>query len=404
VSMHRRVAHVTTVDSTLRFLLLPQFVRLREEGFQVSTISAPGPWTRELAAEGIRHIPWAHATRSWNPASDALAMWELMGILRRERFHLVHTHNPKPGILGRLAARTARVPVVVNTVHGYYATPEDGWMRRRAFLALERCAARFSDLELYQSKEDLEWARRENVVPSAKSLLLGNGVNVSHFDPSAVTRDDVARLRRELGISESAVVVGTVARLVVEKGYRELFAAAASVRAALPEIRFLAVGPSDPDKKDAIGAGEIERAGRDVIFAGHRLNIPELLAAMDVFVLPSWREGVPRSAIEAAAMERPLILTDIRGCREVARDGIEGLLVPARDSHRLAGAIERLVRNPELRKQIGKAARARVLDRFDEQKVLDLIVSQYRLLLARKGFAVPGGQGRHSAPTRPSQP
>jgi glycosyltransferase involved in cell wall biosynthesis len=380
-----RVAHITTVDSTLRFLLLPQLLRLRDEGFEVTAISAPGPWARDLEAEGIRHLPWPHATRSWNPGADLLAFRELLVMFRRERFDLVHTHNPKPGVLGRIAGRMAGVPCVVNTVHGLYATPDDSVARRATVLALERLAARFSDLELYQSEEDLDWAGRRRLVAPDRSVLLGNGVDLSKFDPSLIPAQSLATLRRELGIPDDAFVAGTVARLVAEKGYRELFAAAAMVRAAVPRVRVLAVGPSDPAKADAIGRAEIERARGSVIFAGWREDIPSLLALMDVFVLPSWREGLPRSAIEAAAMGKPLILTDIRGCREVARHGVEGLIVPPRDPVRLAEAIELLAKDRALGERMGAAARARALERFDERKVTDLIVARYRSLLARNG-------------------
>ena len=137
-----KVAHLTTVDLTLRFLLLGQLRRLRDEGFEVTGISAPGPWTAELEAEGIRHLPWPHATRSWDPRADARAFAELLAILRRERFDVLHTHNPKPGVLGRLAGRLTGVPVVVNTVHGLYATPDDRLAKRALVLGMERLAAR----------------------------------------------------------------------------------------------------------------------------------------------------------------------------------------------------------------------------------------------------------------------
>ncbi len=389
-----RIAHVTTVDSTLRFLILPQLIRLRDEGFDVSAISARGPWTGDLAAEGVRHIPWSHATRSWNPRADALAAWELLQIFRRERFHLVHTHNPKPGIVGRVAARMARIPFVVNTVHGLYATADDPPWKRLPVLALERLAARFSDLELYQSAEDLDWARRRRLVASDRSALLGNGVDLSRFDPSLVSPERLQALRAELGIPQDALVVGMVARLVVEKGYRELFAAAKLVRAAHPSVRFLAVGPSDPEKADALTAREMEEARERVVFAGWRGDARDLLALMDVFVLPSWREGLPRSAIEAAAMGRPLVLTDIRGCREVARAGVEGFLVPPRKPDRLAEAIRQLVADRSLRERMGAAARVRALARFDERKVTDLIVERYRSLLAGAGSRRTSGRGR----------
>lgn len=378
-----RVAHLTTVDLTLRYLLRPQLQRLAAEGFDVTTISAPGEHARALEEEGIRHIAWPSATRGWSLGSDLKAFRELFRILRRERFDVVHTHNPKAGVLGRIAARLAGVPHVVNTQHGIYATPTDRPTRRLVVLAAEWLAARFSHLELYQSEEDFQWVQRLRLARPPKAVLLGNGVDVERFHPGAVPPRRPLQLRRELGIPEDALVVGTVGRLVAEKGYRELIDAAASVRSALPGTAFLVVGGADPEKWDSLPADLIERAARHhMIFAGHRDDVRDLLAVMDVFVLPSWREGLPRSAIEAAAMARPLVLTDIRGCREVARDGVEGLLVPARDALRLAEAITTLLKDPDLRTRMGAAARERALSRFDERRVEDIVVNEYRRMLS----------------------
>jgi glycosyltransferase involved in cell wall biosynthesis/ribosomal protein S18 acetylase RimI-like enzyme len=396
-----RVAHVTTIDLTLRFLLLEQMKRLREEGYEVLAISAPGPWVPAIEAEGIRHVPWRSVTRSWDPLADVRAFRELRSILRRERVDILHTHNPKPGILGRIAARLEGVPIVVNTVHGLYAMPEDAWPKRIGVLGLERLAARFSDRELFQSEEDLRWARRIGLVPAERAVFLGNGTDVERFDRDAVSPERLTSLRAELGIPDGAVVVGTVGRLVAEKGYRELFAAAKQVRADANGVAFLVAGDDDAAKPDAIPAAEVDRAREDVIFAGWREDVRDLLAVMDVFVLPSWREGVPRSAIEAAAMGRPLIVTDIRGCREVVRDGIEGLLVPPRAPRRLAEAILELVRDSALRERMGKAARHRAEERFDERRVLETVVRTYGDLLDEMGLRKAGGGPPAVRPARP---
>jgi glycosyltransferase involved in cell wall biosynthesis/ribosomal protein S18 acetylase RimI-like enzyme len=375
-----RVAHVTTVDLTLRFLLLGQLRRLREEGYDVTAISAPGPWVADLEAEGIRHVAWPEATRSWAPARDARAFRSLLQIFRRERFDLVHTHNPKPGILGRIAGRLAGVPVVVNTVHGLYATPNSPASRKVPVLALEWLAARLSDLELYQSEEDLRWARRAGVVDAGKAVLLGNGIDLARFDPGAVSGDRLAELRRELGFPPEALVVTTVGRLVAEKGYREFLAAARTVNGRVPEARFLAVAPPDPEKSDGLSEAEVQAAGDRVRVLGWRSDVPELLALADVFVLPSWREGMPRSAIEAAAMGKAMVLTDIRGCREVA--GATGaVLVPPRDPVHLAQAIQELLTDPARREAMGRRARAAAVERFDEARVTDVVIRWYRRLL-----------------------
>jgi glycosyltransferase involved in cell wall biosynthesis/ribosomal protein S18 acetylase RimI-like enzyme len=376
-----RVAHVTTVDLTLRFLLIEQLRRLKDEGFEVTGISAPGDWLESLREEGIEPIEWRNATRRWNPIADIRAFGELIAILRRGRFDLVHTHNPKPGMMGRVAARLAGVPVVVNTVHGFYATRDDPARRRLPIMALEWLAARFSHGELYQSGEDLVRARRLRIAPPTRQHYLGNGTDLARFDRSAVAPERLVGLREELGLPRDGLIVGMVGRLVREKGYREFFHAARMVRLRHPEVSFLAVGPSDPDKEDAISEAERAAASLDVVFTGFRDDVRDLLALMDVFVLPSWREGMPRSAIEAAAMGRAMVLTDIRGCREVARDGVEALLVPPRSPRRLTEAIVRLVEDRELRERLSAAAQARALQRFDERAVAERVVGVYRSLL-----------------------
>ncbi|MFB3739106.1 MAG: GNAT family N-acetyltransferase [Candidatus Velamenicoccus archaeovorus] len=381
------------MDLSLKHLLLPQLRGLADAGFEVTAISAPGPRVPELEAEGIRHIPWFHATRAWDPRADALAFLELLRILRRERFDVVHTHNPKPGVMGRIAARLAGVPVVMNTVHGLYATPEDRFRRRFPVLTAEWVASRFSDLELYQSEEDLVWARRLGLVRPGQAIHLGNGIDVFRFRPGRRDEPAVRGLRAELGIGDDEPVVGAVGRMVREKGYVELFEAVRIVRSRVPNARLLVVGEVDHDKVDGLDGTDLRRAGSDVVVAGWREDVPDLLAAMDVFVLPSWREGIPRSAIEAAATGLPVVLTDIRGCREVASDGVEGFLVPVRDPQRLSDAIVTLLEDPELRRRMGTAARSRAEERFDEMRVVRTVVGATVRLLVATGRPVPSSDG-----------
>jgi ribosomal protein S18 acetylase RimI-like enzyme len=254
--------------------------------------------------------------------------------------------------------------------------------KRTAVLGIERLAARFSDHELYQSAEDLAWARRARIVTTARSEMLGNGTDLDHYHPDAVDAATRAQLRADLGIPQDAPVVGVVGRLVGEKGYRELFAAAERIRATHPDARFLIVGATDTDKSDAI---EIPTAAAsNLVFAGWRNDVRDLMSIMDVFVLASHREGLPRAAVEAAAMGTPLVLTDIRGCREVARDNVEGLLVPARDAAALTNAIDRMLSDEDLRVRTAAAARTRAEERFDERNVFATIEATYERLAARK--------------------
>jgi glycosyltransferase involved in cell wall biosynthesis/ribosomal protein S18 acetylase RimI-like enzyme len=381
VSTPPRLVHVTTTDISLALLLGPQLRAFADAGFEVIGMSAPGEFSAELERAGIRHVPLHNATRSFAPGPDARALFELRSRFRELRPDIVHTHNPKPGIYGRLAARAAGVPAVVNTVHGLYALPDDRLAKRAVVYGLERIAATCSDAELVQSVEDVATLRSIGI-PARKLHHLGNGIDLARFDPDDVDPELAAELRHKLGVGPDDVVCGVVGRLVREKGYAEVFAAAAALRAGVPDLRFVVVGPTDPAKADALTEEEIDAArAAGVLFLGFRDDVHDLYAAMDLYVLASYREGFPRSAMEAAAMGLPVVATDIRGCREVVEHETTGVLVPPRDAGALATAVERLATDGALRRQMGAAARAKARRDFDQQRVIDLTLQIYDELL-----------------------
>ena len=375
------VAHLTTVDMSLRFLVFAQLVAVRDRGGRAIGISAPGPWVAELEAAGIEHLPLPSSTRSMNLADDARAMRELWEILRRERIDVLHTHNPKPGLYGRVLGRAARVPIVVNTVHGLYATEDDPLAKRAAVYLLEGVAARCSDAELFQNPEDL--ARMQRLHCTRRARFLGNGVDLTRFEPARVGPRVRAEVRSELGLDEDTIVVGAVGRLVAEKGYPELFEA----MERLPDrFRLVVVGGDDPEKPDSLDSGPLQRArGLGVQFLGHRDDVDRLYAAMDVFVLASHREGFPRTAMEASAMGLPVVATDVRGCREVVDPGRTGTLVPRNDPAGLTRALLALD-DADVRARWGRAARQRARDHFDERQVVETVLATYRAVGRRKGL------------------
>jgi glycosyltransferase involved in cell wall biosynthesis len=377
------VAHLTTVDVSLRFLLLPQLRAVRDAGGTALGISAPGPWVDELEREGIRHVPLRSSTRAPDLGADLRAARELWTILRRERVDVLHTHNPKPGVYGRIIGRGARVPIVVNTVHGLYATEEDPVTKRSLVYGLEAVASRFSDAELFQNPEDLALMQRLHLTRHA--ALLGNGVDLARFDATRFTTEQRRSVRAELGATDDTIVVGTVGRLVAEKGYPELFDA----MSRLPDAGYVlvVVGAGDPDKPDALDPSLVARARDEgVRFLGHRDDVDALYAAMDVFVLASHREGFPRAAMEATAMGVPVVATNVRGCRQVVEHDHTGLLVPVRDPAALARAIAALGDDPGRRARMGAASVVRARDQFDERKVVETVLTTYKTVARRKGL------------------
>ena len=377
-----RIVHLTTSDISLSLLLGPQLRAFAAAGYEVIGVSAHGPHVAELESWGIAHHPLGSLTRSMAPHRDARALVELRSLFQALSPDLVHTHNPKPGVYGRLAARAAGVPAVVNTVHGLYALPEDRVAKRALVYGLERVAVTCSDAELIQNPEDVETLRGLRV-PEHKLHLLGNGIDLTRFDPARVDPARVAELRASFGAGPDDVVCGVVGRLVWEKGYREVFAAAERLRTIAPQVKVVVVGPSDEAKGDAVDAESIARAERDggITFLGMRDDVDDLYAAMDVYLLASYREGWPRSAMEAAAMRLPVVVTDIRGCRQVVDDGTTGFLVPVRDADALADAVATLAGDAGLRHAMGVAARSKAEREFDDQRVIDITLEVYRRLL-----------------------
>lgn len=374
-----RLVHVTTTDMSLEWLLGPQLRAFAAAGYEVIGVSAPGPHVATLEAMGVRHVAVPAFTRSANPLQDVRAFWQLFRLLRRLRPDIVHTHNPKPGILGRIAGRLARVPLVVNTQHGLYAQPTDRRRRRWPVYAAERAAAAFGHVELVQNPEDVDTLVHTLRIPARKVRLLGNGIDLSRFDPATVDPAVRERLRAEWGVADGEVVCGAVGRLVREKGIVELLEAAHALRAENSPLRLVIVGPTDTDKADAVDAALVERATADgVVFAGRRDDMPECYSAMDVFVTASWREGFPRAAMEAAAMGLPTVATDIRGNRQVVEEGVTGVLVRVRDGVALVETLRGLLDHPDSRAAMARAARTRAVQNFDQQRVIDVTLDAYR--------------------------
>jgi glycosyltransferase involved in cell wall biosynthesis len=233
-------------------------------------------------------------------------------------------------------------------------------------------------LVLSQSAEDMETCRREGIVESRRLRFLGNGIDVELFHPRN-KRSRRSAVRAALGIPVDHNVVGMVGRMTAEKGYREYFAAARRVATSNRNVTFLAIGPLEPAKADGVTMDEASAVGLGARLKvlGHRNDVVDLYAAMDILVLPSHREGFPRAPMEAAATGLPVIVSDERGCRATVIDGESGFLIPLSDPEALAGRILQLASNPILREQFGARGRLLAEDQFDQRKVFARVAAAY---------------------------
>jgi glycosyltransferase involved in cell wall biosynthesis len=256
---------------------------------------------------------------------------------------------------------------------------------RRFYVAMEWIAAKCSTIILCQNPEDIETAVKLGICKYNKIKLLGNGVDLSIFDPFKFDDEFKHRKRSEIGVPENAVVVGIIGRLVKEKGYLELFEAMRDIMARNKNVWLVIIGPEEPEKSDRISPDTLAEYNitSQTCWLGDRYDVAELLACCDVYTLPSWREGFPRSAIEAAAMRLPIVTTNVRGCRQVVEDGVNGLLVPLKNIDALTSAIKKLIEDQQVRQKMGQAGYEKARREFDEQNVCRIVLDTYKQLLEK---------------------
>lgn len=373
-----RIAHLTTIDMSLALLLSTELEVDVAEGHEVFGISAPGPYVPRVESLGVTHMPLASLTRSWKPRQDVTAFRELVRTLRSLDLDVLHTHNPKTGVMGRIAGRLAGIPVVVNTCHGLWARPEDRLRKRMFVYGAEALAIRFSDYEFFQNAADRDTMRR--FLKPGRHEVVGNGVDLVRFQPDPEGR---RRVRAELGLLDDDLLVGTIGRRVREKGLAEYAAVAAELGG---RATFAWVGPEDGTDANTVVPHE-----DSVQFLGERTDMADIYSALDVFVLASHREGFSRASMEAAACGAAMVLTDIRGCREIGTPEEHLLLVPVNDPQALAYAVGRLLDDAPLRARLGANARERALANFDQTAVARRSLAAYAKAGSARGKPWPAG-------------
>jgi len=375
------VLHLATIDTSIRYLLLPQLLALKQAGYNVAAASNPGPGTAAAEEAGIPFLP-IRIDRKLLSLNHLRTVVQLTRLLRSRHVYLLHVHTPVAAALGRVAAWLARTPVVFYTAHGFYFHEHLPRRYHLPLVAVERLLGRAADHLFCQSSEDYATALQTHIARDGNASRLGNGVDVEFFARAAEKRESV---RRELGLGTKPVVAFT-GRFVHEKGIAELLEATALVRSEHPDLRLLIIGgslPSDRDPAESDLAMLVEKLGlRETLVAtGFSDRVADYLAAADIFTLPSYREGMPRSILEAMAAGLPVVATNIRGCREEVVDGETGYLVPVRDARRLAERIARLVEDRALRASMGAAGRRRARELFDERLVFERLLAVYRRYL-----------------------
>jgi len=368
-----KICQLCAVDFTMRKFLLPLIDGQAGNGYTVIGVCSDGEYVQGMLDEGY-HIHTISISRSMHPIKHIRSIWKLYRYFRKEKFDVVHVHTPIAALVGRVAAFMARVPFVVYTAHGFYFHDGMPKKKQRFHIFLEKFAGKITDLMFTQSEQDAQSAIEKNIMPKERVFAIGNGVDIDKFNPSTISNK--RELRKVLSIPDDAFVVGMIGRQVEEKGIVEFLESAKHIAQQHQHVYFLLIG----DRLESDHAVSVDKAikeakktiGSRLILTGMRSDIPELLATMDAFTLPSWREGMPRTIIEAMMMGLPVVATDIRGSREEVIPESTGLLVPVRSPEKLADALMRLIEVPDWARELGASGRVRALQLYDEQKVVSL--------------------------------
>lgn len=351
---------------------------IRERGMEVVLVSPPGPYVKLLEENGFRWVRLEMNRRSVNPVTELATIWRLIRVYRAEKPDLVHHFTIKSVLYGSVAAKFTAIPAIVNAVAGLGYIFSSSSLYARILRPFVRAMLRYSlggrntRLIVQNPDDQFMFLKQRLVTPEHVHLIKGSGVDIGRFLP----------IQRQ---SSETIRVLLATRLLWDKGVKEYVDAARVLTSSCEEAEFLIAGEPDDGNPAAVQQRNIDEwSAEHVIKAlGHVDDMRALLQSVDIVVLPTnYGEGVPRILLEAAATGLPMVATDVAGCREIVLDGVTGYLVPPKSHDHLASAIIKLIKNNVLREALGRGARAKAVEEFNEEDVIRHTIDVYRELLA----------------------
>jgi glycosyltransferase involved in cell wall biosynthesis len=357
---------------------------LDSQRYAVDVISGPqtgpeGSLIEEVQARGVPLDIYPNLRREIAPWRDLLALVQLTRRMHRKHYTIVHTHSSKAGVLGRLAAKLAGVPTIVHTVHGWSFHEHMSPLRRRLFVALEKLAASFTDAMIVVAEPDIEKGLHEGIGHRDQYRMIRSSISLERFDPATV---DGTAVRRELDLSLEAPVLGNVGRFSAQKNPLDWVRVASRVARAIPDCRFLLVGDG-PLRAEVEALIAEEGLAERFVLTGLRRDVPRMLAAMDVFLLTSLWEGLPRVIPQAMSMRVPVVANRADGTVEAISHDETGFLAEPGDLEALAQYSLTLLRDAERRRAMGARGRKFATHEFDVQEMVARIDRLYQALLAK---------------------
>ena len=379
----KKLIRITTVPSSLRTLLRGQS-RFMSDYYEVIGISGDGDALAEVRSnEGIKtHV--VEMTRTITPLKDLKAAYQLYKFFKKERPDIVHTHTPKAGTLGMLAAKLAGVPHRLHTIAGLPLLEISSHKRKLLDLVEKftyKCATHILPNSIGLKKIILENAYTTSDKLTVIANGSSNGIDTNHYDAKFVTEQQRTGLRQELGISNDDLVFIFIGRIVKDKGINELIQAFDNLSKNYSACKLLLVGPREAHLDPILPETEslIEK-NNAILAVGVQKDIRPYVAIAHVLAFPSYREGFPNVVLQCSCMELPCIVSDINGCNEVIAHGINGLIVPVKDVNALEEAMQYMIDHPEERKAMIPNTRSRIVERYEQEFVWNELLKFYQNL------------------------
>ncbi|WP_419765613.1 MAG: glycosyltransferase family 4 protein [Arcobacter sp.] len=370
-----RVAFLSHIDINLYLFRLPIMIELVNKGYEVFAICPKGEKFYEFKKYGITAISYKISRKSLNPFKELKTIRNIYKTIKPLNLDILHSFTAKPNIYGSIAGHFAKVPKILNTVTGmgsfYIQNTKKAKTIRTVIEKLYKEANKKVNGVIFQNSDDMNYFIEKKLVSKKNAILIkSSGIDSLKYDIERVSKERVDDLKNKLDIGDSLVVL-MVARAIWDKGIKEYYESANYLSQKYPNVKFLYVG--DTDEGNLSCANKEFLISSNVIWLGHRNDILELTALCDIYVLPSYREGVPRTLLEAASMSKAIITTNAIGCREVVNNNFNGILVKVKDSNSLSLGIEKLILDEDLRHKMGKNGRIKVLNEFD----VKIVVKEY---------------------------
>jgi glycosyltransferase involved in cell wall biosynthesis len=385
-----KLVRITTVPMSLELLIAGQMKYMHEHGFDVYMISSPQENIELLEKKEKSKFITVNMTRTISPVKDLISLVKLVNILKKIKPQIVHTHTPKAGFLGMLAAKICRVPVRLHTVAGLPLMETQG-LQRKILERVEKITYAFATKVYPNSKNLSEFIIANGFCSIGKIKVLGNGssngIDTEYFKLTPELAASSNELRRKLNLNHSDFIFVFVGRLVKDKGIEELIKAFKKLKQNYSQIKILLIGPFEPEL-DPLSSQTVDDIENEegILHVGFQQDIRPYLAISSALAFPSYREGFPNVPMQAGAAGLPSIVTDINGCNEIVEHEKNGLIIPVKDENALYNAMERLMTDETLYLRLKANARKMIVDRYEQKHFWSLLFNEYQLQLKKYGF------------------